>query len=71
MYTYTYLLNICMCIYMLSFERFVTVDNMCICTYVGISSPKLALAVGCLTFLYKGPWWLTGNAPNAAHHLCL
>ena len=33
--------------------------------------PKLALAIGILTFLYKGPWLVLGNAPNAAHHLCL
>ena len=41
-----------------------------ICTYICIF-PKLALAIGVLTFLYKGPWMVTGTAPNAVRHLCV
>ena len=33
--------------------------------------PKLALANGVLTVLYKGPCNLPGNVANAARHLCV
>ena len=35
------------------------------------SFPIIALAIGVLTVLYKGPWLVCGNVARAAHHLCL
>ena len=33
--------------------------------------PKLALAIGVITALYKGPWFLCGNVARAARKICL